>query len=160
MLNSTERGDLFDIFAFQSDHHCTCAQKWCHFSHFSRAIKQKNKALRPKMTKLKIASRGPALKLPKNVYVLSGGCTNQEMFSKDAYGAFLHNFSLGEIIKHERSFLTAQYIWGAYCTCSGIERGMFFRQLSSSSSLYLNRQQKEYFFCCCYFTTPGASHGQ
>ena len=47
----------------QGDHHCACAQKWYHFSFFSRAFKQKKiKALRPKMTK--IASRGgPALKL-------------------------------------------------------------------------------------------------
>ena len=41
----------------QGDHHCACAQKWCHFSFFSRAFKQKKiKVLRPKMTK--IASRG------------------------------------------------------------------------------------------------------
>ena len=41
----------------QGDHHCACAQKWCHFSFFSRAFKQKKiKAVRPKMTK--IASRG------------------------------------------------------------------------------------------------------
>ena len=46
----------------QGDHHCACAQKWCHFSFFPRAFKQKKtlitaiKALRPKMTK--IASRG------------------------------------------------------------------------------------------------------
>ena len=41
----------------QGDHHCACAQKWCHFSFFSRAFRPKEiKALRPKMTK--IASRG------------------------------------------------------------------------------------------------------
>ena len=46
----------------QGDHHCACAQKWCHFSFFSRAFKQKKiRALRPKMTK--IASRGV---LPKS----------------------------------------------------------------------------------------------
>ena len=44
----------------QGDHHCACAQKWCHFSFFPRAFKQKKiKALRPKMTK--IASRGSCL---------------------------------------------------------------------------------------------------
>ena len=45
----------------QGDHHCACARKWCHFSFFPRAFKQKKiKALRPKMTK--IASRGSCLK--------------------------------------------------------------------------------------------------
>ena len=45
----------------QGDHHCACAQKWCHFSFFPRAFKQqKNKMLRPKMTK--IALRGSCLK--------------------------------------------------------------------------------------------------
>ena len=41
----------------QGDHHCACAQKWCHFSFFSKSFQTKKiKALRPKMTK--IASRG------------------------------------------------------------------------------------------------------
>ena len=46
----------------QCDHHCACAQKWCHFSFVSFFIffksfqTKKIKALRPKMTK--IASRG------------------------------------------------------------------------------------------------------
>ena len=54
---------LFDILRLQGDHHCACAQKWCHFSFFPRAFKQKKiKALRPKMTK--IASRGPAWSRP------------------------------------------------------------------------------------------------
>ena len=46
----------------QGDHHCACAQKWCHFSFFSKSFqtKKKIKALRPKMTK--IASRGSCLK--------------------------------------------------------------------------------------------------
>ena len=45
----------------QGDHHCACAQKWRHFSFFSKSFQTKKiKALRPKMTK--IASRGgPAL---------------------------------------------------------------------------------------------------
>ena len=55
---------LFSTFLrLQGDHHCACAQKWCHFSFFPRAFKQnKIKAVRPKMTK--IASKGgggPAL---------------------------------------------------------------------------------------------------
>ena len=34
--------------SLQGDHHCACAQKWFHFSFFSRAFKQKKiKALRP-----------------------------------------------------------------------------------------------------------------
>ena len=45
----------------QGDHHCACAQKWCHFSFFSKSFQTKKiKALRPKMTK--IASRGSCLK--------------------------------------------------------------------------------------------------
>ena len=44
----------------QGDHHCACAQKWCHFSFFFKSFKQL-KALRPKMTK--IASRGSCLKV-------------------------------------------------------------------------------------------------
>ena len=46
----------------QGDHHCACAQKWRHFSFFSKTFqaKKKIKALRPKMTK--IASRGSCLK--------------------------------------------------------------------------------------------------
>ena len=41
----------------QGDHHCACAQKWRHFSFFSKSFQTKKiKALRPKMTK--IASRG------------------------------------------------------------------------------------------------------
>ena len=41
----------------QGDHHCACAQKWRHFSFFSKTFQTKKiKALRPKMTK--IASRG------------------------------------------------------------------------------------------------------
>ena len=52
---------FFDILRLQGDRHCACAQKWCHFSFFPRAFKQKKiKALRPKMTK--IASRGYCLK--------------------------------------------------------------------------------------------------
>ena len=56
----------------QGDHHCACAQKWCHFSFFSQELvqtKKKIKALRPKMTK--IASRGgPALsQLNKTLYI-------------------------------------------------------------------------------------------
>ena len=48
----------------QGDHHCACAQKWRHFSFFSKSFQTKKiKALRPKMTKIYIASRGggPAL---------------------------------------------------------------------------------------------------
>ena len=49
---------LFSTFLrLQGDHHCACAQKWCHSSFFYI------KALRPKMTK--IASRGSCLKLSK-----------------------------------------------------------------------------------------------
>ena len=41
----------------QGDHHCACAQKWCHFSFVFKSFQTKKiKALRPKMTK--IASRG------------------------------------------------------------------------------------------------------
>ena len=41
----------------QGDHHCACAQKWCHFSFFFKSFHTKKiKALRPKMTN--IASRG------------------------------------------------------------------------------------------------------
>ena len=44
----------------QGDHHFTCAQKWCHFSYYSKSFqKKKIIALQPKITK--IASRGPAL---------------------------------------------------------------------------------------------------
>ena len=49
---------------FQGDHYCACAQKWCHFSYFSKSFqtnKKKIKALRPKMTK--IAPRGSCLKV-------------------------------------------------------------------------------------------------
>ena len=38
---------LFSTFlCLQGDHHCACAQKWCHFSFFPRAFKQKNLRLR------------------------------------------------------------------------------------------------------------------
>ena len=52
---------FFDILRFQGDHHCACAQTWCHFSFFSKSFQtiKKIKALRPKMTK--IASRGSCL---------------------------------------------------------------------------------------------------
>ena len=41
----------------QGDDHCACAQKWCHFSFFSKIFQTKKiQALRPKM--IKIASRG------------------------------------------------------------------------------------------------------
>ena len=53
---------LFSTFLrLQGDHHCACAQKWCHFSFFFQELsnKKKIKALRPKMTK--IASRGSCL---------------------------------------------------------------------------------------------------
>ena len=44
----------------QGDHHCACAQKWCHFSFFFKSFQTKKiKAQRPKMTK--IASRGSCL---------------------------------------------------------------------------------------------------
>ena len=41
------------FFRLQGDHHCACAQKWCHFSFFSKSFQTKKriKALRPKMTK-------------------------------------------------------------------------------------------------------------
>ena len=43
----------------QGDHQCACAQKWCLFSFFPRAFKQKKiKALRPKMTKIASRSQG------------------------------------------------------------------------------------------------------
>ena len=47
----------------QGDHHCACAQKWCHFSFFSKSFqtKKKIKALRPKMTKNSLKGGGPAL---------------------------------------------------------------------------------------------------
>ena len=47
----------------QGDHHCACAQKWCHFSFFSKSFqtKKKIKALRPKMTKIASRGGGPAL---------------------------------------------------------------------------------------------------
>ena len=64
-LSSTERGALFrHSLRLQDDHHCACAQKWCHFSYFPRAFKQKIKALRPKITKK--ASKGSCL----NFFVL------------------------------------------------------------------------------------------
>ena len=45
------------LLRLQGDHHCACAQKWCHISYFSKSFQtNKFKALRPKMTK--IASRG------------------------------------------------------------------------------------------------------
>ena len=57
-LNSTERWGLFSTsLRLQGDGHCACAQKWCHFSYFSKSFQTQ----RPKMTK--IASRGPALDL-------------------------------------------------------------------------------------------------
>ena len=57
----------------QGDHHCACAQKWCHFSFFSRAFKQKKiKAPRPKMTK--IASRGGGSCLKRKKYFTSPSC--------------------------------------------------------------------------------------
>ena len=44
----------------QGDRHCACAQKWCHFSFFSKSfLTKKIKALRRKMTK--IASSGSCL---------------------------------------------------------------------------------------------------
>ena len=47
---------FFDPLCLQGDHHCACAQKWCHFSYFFKSFQPKKiKALRPKMTK--IASR-------------------------------------------------------------------------------------------------------
>ena len=43
--------------SLQGDHHCACAQKWCHFWFFFKSFQTKKfKAPRPKMTK--IASRG------------------------------------------------------------------------------------------------------
>ena len=30
----------------QGDHHCTCAQKWCHFSYFSKSFQNNEKKLR------------------------------------------------------------------------------------------------------------------
>ena len=48
---------FFDILRLQGDPHCACAQKWYHFSYFSKSFQTKKfKALRPKMTK--IASSG------------------------------------------------------------------------------------------------------
>ena len=47
------------LLGLEGDHHCECAQKWCHFSFLQELSNKKIKALRPKMTK--IASRGPAL---------------------------------------------------------------------------------------------------
>ena len=53
---------FFDIFASPRWSPLRMRTKWCHFSFFPRAFKQKKiKALRPKMTK--IASRGSCLKL-------------------------------------------------------------------------------------------------
>ena len=44
---------LFSTFLrLEGDHHCACAQKWCHFSYFPRPFKQKKtKNLQPKMIK-------------------------------------------------------------------------------------------------------------
>ena len=48
----------------QGDHHCACAQKWCHFSFFFQELsnKKKIKALRQKMTKIASRGGGPALR--------------------------------------------------------------------------------------------------
>ena len=61
-LNSTKRGASFLTFSRrQGDHYCTCAEKWCHLSYFSKTFQKiKIKKLRPKITK--IASRGSCLK--------------------------------------------------------------------------------------------------
>ena len=50
--------------SLQGDHHCTCAQKWCHFSCFPKSFQtnnNNNNELWPKMTK--IASRGSCLQI-------------------------------------------------------------------------------------------------
>ena len=42
VVYSTERGALFGHFLrFQDDHHCACAQKWCHFSFFQELSNKK-----------------------------------------------------------------------------------------------------------------------
>ena len=68
---------LFSTFlCLQGDHHCACAQKWCHFSFFQRAFKQKIKAPPPNITK--IASKGPALKCTR----LDEKCTTWALLGK------------------------------------------------------------------------------
>ena len=50
----------------QVDHHCACAQEWCHFFQ-ELSNKQNIKALRPKMTK--IASKGGGGVLPLGITI-------------------------------------------------------------------------------------------
>ena len=74
----------------QGDHHCACAQKWCHFHFFQELSNKKIKALRRKMTK--IASRGGScLKLvyltlsPLHVYsqvILKHECALEKVVGK------------------------------------------------------------------------------
>ena len=43
-LNSTVRGAFFRrVLRLHGDNHCTCAQKWCHFSYFSKTFQTKKK---------------------------------------------------------------------------------------------------------------------
>ena len=63
----------------QGDHHCACAQKWRHFSFFSKSFQTKKiKALGPKMTK--IASRGSCLKTCDPSFFAFPGVFSQMFF--------------------------------------------------------------------------------
>ena len=66
-LSQISKNDKFDgarclfskFLRLQDDHHCACAQKWCHFYFLQEFQTKKIKVLRPKMTK--IASMGACL---------------------------------------------------------------------------------------------------